>query len=90
MFLFLKRIISDNQPSLYDYLTLFPHIHLFPHSFQENWHDYKKFWRILQIPPPPIVQGGMMSWHVWSSKPQVNKKKLKAKYHASKKQAFQK
>ena len=41
MFLFLKSI-SDNEPHLYDYLTLSPpHIHLSPppHSIQENWHD---------------------------------------------------
>ena len=61
MFLFLKRIIiSDNYLplSLYDYLTLSPHIHLFLHSFQENWHDNKKFWRFYQIPPSAIFQGG--------------------------------
>ena len=61
MFLFLKRIIiSDNYPppSLYDYLTLSPHIHLSIHSFQENWHDNKKFWRFYQIPPSAIFQGG--------------------------------
>ena len=50
MFLFLMSIIWDNQLPLHDYSTFFPHIHLYPHSFQKNWHDHKKCWRFHQIP----------------------------------------
>ena len=38
---------------LYDYSTLSPHISLSPHSFQENWHDHKKFSRFYPILSPP-------------------------------------
>ena len=49
---YLWRVLSVIiNPPLYDYSTLSPYIHLSPHSFQENWHDHKKFWRFHQIPP---------------------------------------
>ena len=66
-------LVITTPPPLYDYSTLFSHthIHLSLHSFQENWHDQKKFWRFHQIHPPPthththIVQGGWC--HEWLS-----------------------
>ena len=57
MFLFFKISITDNYlrpppPSLFMIVRHFlPHIHLSPHSFQENWHDHKKFCRHHQILP---------------------------------------
>ena len=51
---FWRVLLVTTTPTLYGYLTLFPHIHLPP--IQENWHDHKTFWRFHQI--PPIVQGG--------------------------------
>ena len=53
-FWFWRVFLVISNPPLYDYSTLIPHIHLSPHSFLENWYDYKKFWRFHQI--PPIVQ----------------------------------
>ena len=55
MFLFLNSIIIDNQPlSLWLFNFVSPNT-LIPHSFQENWHDHKIFWRFHQIPPPPPI-----------------------------------
>ena len=61
---FLKITILDvailksiTNPPLYDYLILSPHIHLSSHSFQENWHDHKKFWTLHQIPLPSLFKG---------------------------------
>ena len=37
---------------------------IYTYSFQQNWHDHKKFWRFHQVPPPhptplpPLVMGG--------------------------------
>ena len=51
MFLFLNSIIIDNQTlSLWLFNFVSPNT-LIPHSFQENWHDHKIFWRFHQIPP---------------------------------------
>ena len=44
--------------NLYNYLTLSPPYTLIPHSFQEIWHDSKKFWRFPQISPIVRREGG--------------------------------
>ena len=55
-FYFWRVLLVITNPTLYDYSTLSPHIHLPPHSFWENWHDHKKSWGFIrfQLPPPPI------------------------------------
>ena len=54
-FYFWRVLLVITNPTLYDYSTLSPHIHLPPHSFWENWHDHKKSWGFIrfQLPPPP-------------------------------------
>ena len=52
-------LVIANPPSLWLF-DFVPHIHLSPHSFQENWHDHKKFWRFHQI--PNHCSRGLMQW----------------------------
>ena len=56
MFLFLNvlmlvLLVITTPPSSLWFFDFFPSYTLISHSFQENWHGYKKFWR-------SIVQGG--------------------------------
>ena len=44
-------ILIVNSP-LNDYLTLPHHIHLFPHSFHENWQTRKNSWGFIKFTPP--------------------------------------
>ena len=48
-FRYLKTLVFDKFLKNYNiwcfYTILFPIYTYPPHSFQENWHDYKKFWR---------------------------------------------
>ena len=57
-FYFWRVLLVITNPLLYDYSNLSPYIHLSPHSFQENWHDHKKFWRFHQMHPSSNSSGG--------------------------------
>ena len=56
IFLLGVLLVTTISPSLL--LFDFPHIHLSLHSFQENWYECIKFWRLHRF--LPYFSGGMM------------------------------
>ena len=59
MFFFLKGIISDKWPPLYDYLTLYPTYPTYPPiHFRKIDMSTKNYGGFIRLPPPSLFRGG--------------------------------
>ena len=57
------RVLLVITISLFMIIQLFPPYSLIPHSFQENWHDQKAFWRYWFVFVHPLLPCKVVNYH---------------------------